>query len=54
MWITAIIFFIGVFLLVPLLFTYKACFFRKLAHGTTVSSQETTGEYDSKGRWFKY
>ena len=54
MWITAIMFFIGVFLLLPLLFTYKACFFRKLAHGVTVIKRETTGEYDSKGRWFKY
>ena len=54
MWITAIILFIGVFLLLPILFTYKACFFRKLAHGAAVINQETTGEYDSKGRWYKY
>ena len=54
MWITAIILFIGVFLLLPLLFTYKACFFRKLAHGAAVVNRETTGEYDSKGRWYKY
>jgi hypothetical protein len=53
-WITAIILFIGVFLLLPLLFTYKACFFRKLAHGAAVVNRETTGEYDSKGRWYKY
>jgi hypothetical protein len=54
MGITAIILFIGVFLLLPLLYTYKACFFRKLAHGTAVIQQQSTGEYDSKGRWFKY
>jgi len=54
MWVTAIILFIGVFLLLPLLFTYKACFFRKLARGATIIQQQTTGEYDSKGRWFKY
>ena len=54
MWITAIILFIGVFLLVPLLYSYKACFFRKLARGATIIQQQTTGEYDSKGRWYKY
>jgi hypothetical protein len=54
MWITAIILFIGVFLLVPLLYSYKACFFRKLARGATIIQQQTNGEYDSKGRWYKY
>jgi hypothetical protein len=54
MWITAIILFIGVFLLLPLLHTYKACFFRKLARGATIIQQSTTGDYDSKGRWYKY
>ena len=54
MWITAIVFFIGVFLLVPLLYSYKACFFRKLVGGAFISQQPTTGEYDSKGRWYKY
>ena len=54
MWVTAIILFLGVFLLLPLLYTYKACFFRKLARGATIIQQQTTGEYDSKGRWFKY
>jgi len=54
MWITAIILFIGVFLLLPLLYTYKACFFRKLARGAVIIQQPTTGDYDSKGRWYKY
>jgi hypothetical protein len=54
MWITAIVFFIGVFLLVPVLYSYKACFFRKLVDGAFISQQVTTGEYDSKGRWYKY
>jgi hypothetical protein len=54
MWITAILLFTGIFLLLPLLYTYKACFFRKLARGATIIQQQTTGEYDSKGRWFKY
>ena len=54
MWITALILFIGVFLILPLLYTYKACFFRKLARGAVIIQQPTTGDYDSKGRWFKY
>jgi hypothetical protein len=54
MWITAIILFIGVFLILPLLYTYKACFFRKLARGAVILQQPTTGDYDSKGRWYKY
>jgi hypothetical protein len=54
MWITAIILFIGVFLILPLLYTYKACFFRKLARGAVTLQQPTTGDYDSKGRWYKY
>jgi hypothetical protein len=53
-WITAVILFIGVFLLLPLLYSYKACFFRKLIRGAPVAHQPTTGEFDSKGRWFKY
>lgn len=54
MWITAGILFIGVVLLLPLLYSYKACFFRKLIRGAPVAHQPTTGEFDSKGRWFKY
>ena len=54
MWITAGILFIGVVLLLPLLYSYKACFFRKLILGAPVAHQPTSGEFDSKGRWFKY
>jgi hypothetical protein len=58
MWITAVILFIGVFLLLPILYSYKACFFKKIAGetsgGTIITQQPTTGEYDSKGRWYKY
>jgi hypothetical protein len=54
MWITAVILFIGVFLLLPLLYSYKACFFRKLTRGAPVTQQPTNGEFDSKGRWYKY
>ena len=54
MWITAVFLFIGMFLLLPILYCYKACFFKKLAGTTIITQQATTGEYDSKGRWYKY
>lgn len=54
-WVTAVVLFIGGLILIPLLTSYKACFFRKLsAGGSVVSIQQVTGEYDSKGRWYKY
>jgi len=52
-WVTAVIIFIGCIILVPLLTTYKACFYKQLGGGTA-SIQQVTGEYDSKGRWYKY
>jgi hypothetical protein len=52
-WVTAIVLFIGALVLLPLLVSYKACFFKKIAGGTP-SIQQITGEYDSKGRWYKY
>ena len=52
--ITAIILFFGIFLLLPILCSYKACFFKKLAGGVIITQQPTTGEFDSKGRWYKY
>jgi hypothetical protein len=54
MWITALFLFIGMFLLLPILYCYKACFFKKLAGTTIITQQPTIGEYDSKGRWYKY
>jgi hypothetical protein len=54
MWITAVFLFIGMFLLLPILYCYKGCFFKKLAGTTIIIQQPTTGEYDSKGRWYKY
>lgn len=54
MWITAIVLFIGVFILLPVLYSYKACFFKRLIRTTTITQQPTTGEYDSRGRWYKY
>lgn len=54
MWITTAILFVGVLVLLPLLYSYKACFFRKLIRGTPDIQLPITGEFDSKGRWFKY
>jgi cytochrome bd-type quinol oxidase subunit 2 len=54
MWVTALILFIGVLILIPLLFSYKACFYRKMASSAVTTQQQTYGEYDSKGRWYKY
>jgi hypothetical protein len=52
-WITAVVLFIGSFIRVPFIYSYKACFYRRLA-GSTPSIQQQTGEYDRKGRWYKY
>ena len=54
MWVTAVLVFIGVLILLPLVFSYKACFYKKIASSTVVIEQQSTGEYDSKGRWYKY
>jgi len=54
MWVTAVLVFIGVLILLPLLFSYKACFYKKIASSTVVIEQQSSGEYDSKGRWYKY
>jgi len=53
-WVTAVILFIGVLILLPLLFGYKACFYKRMAGNTVMIEQQTYGEYDSKGRWYKY
>ena len=52
--VTAIILFVGVLILLPILYSYKACFFKKMASSTVTIEQQTYGEYDSKGRWYKY
>jgi hypothetical protein len=52
-WVTAAVLFIGGLVLIPIIISYKACFFKKLA-GNTVTIQQIPGEYDSKGRWYKY
>ncbi len=52
--ITAVCLFFGFLVLLPILSTYKACFFRSVAEGSVTVEQPVTGEYDSKGRWYKY
>ncbi|OPX63669.1 MULTISPECIES: hypothetical protein [unclassified Methanoregula] len=52
-WITAVVLFIGVLVILPVLVSYKACFYRKIS-GDAQAGPMTTGEYDSKGRWYKY
>jgi hypothetical protein len=54
MWITAVIVFVGILILLPLLFSYKACFYKKMASGAVMVEQQAYGEYDNKGRWYKY
>jgi len=53
-WVTAAVIFIGVLILLPVLFSFKACFYRKMAGSTPAGGQPAYGEYDSKGRWYKY
>ena len=54
-WVTAAVICLALTFLVPLLFAYKAVFYRSLI-GIAPGSAERplTGEYDSKGRWYKY
>jgi hypothetical protein len=55
MLVTAVLLFIGVLILLPLFFSYKACFYKKMAGGSAIKiEQQIYGEYDSKGRWYKY
>jgi len=53
MWVTAAVIFFGITFIVPLLLAYKACFYRSLI-GSPVAIQQVAGEFDSKGRWYKY
>ena len=52
-WITALVIFTWMAFLVPVLYTYKACFYRLISTGVT-QIQQQVGEYDSKGRWYRY
>jgi hypothetical protein len=53
-WVTAVIIFIALLFLVPLLLAYKACFYRAMIGSPAAAGQPVTGEFDSKGRWYKY
>jgi hypothetical protein len=50
--ITAALLFLAVTVTVSILYGFKACFFRDSA-GTTAAGTDL-GEYDEKGRWFRY
>lgn len=52
-WITTVLIFCWVTILIPFIYTYKACFYRLIVGGTTPIQQQM-GEFDSKGRWYKY
>ncbi len=52
-WVTAAVLFLSGLLLIPFITSYKACFYRTLTRAQVPIRQES-GEYDSKGRWYKY
>jgi hypothetical protein len=51
-WVTAILLAAGSAFLFTFAYTYKACFFRE--HEALTPVAQIIGEYDSKGRWYKY
>ena len=51
--ISSIIFALGALVLVTVLYTYKACFY-KVISGATPPLEVVQGAYDEKGRWYKY
>ena len=51
--ISSIIFAIGALILVTVLSTYKACFYKEIS-GVTPPVTTVQGEFDEKGRWYKY
>lgn len=52
-WITAGIILCWMTLIIPILYTFKACFYRQVS-GKIAHVQQQVGEFDSKGRWYKY
>ena len=48
--LTTIIYMVALSIIVTILYTYKACFFRHYLGTTTLPA----GKYDEKGRWYKY
>ncbi len=53
MWITAVIFCIGAAVLVTFIYAFKCCFYNIIA-GSVAKVEVISGEFDSKGRWYKY
>ena len=51
--ITSLVFFAGIALVFSLLYAFKAYFYRDYA-STGEGDPRLQGEYDSKGRWYKY
>jgi hypothetical protein len=52
-WVSAAVAFIVLACCGTFVVAYRACFFRKLAV-TSPSAPPTAGEYDAKGRWYRY
>jgi hypothetical protein len=48
--VTAVLYIIGVTISVTFFYAYKACFFRRYSS----SAIPVVGEFDEKGRWYKY
>jgi hypothetical protein len=53
LFITAFLLFIGLTILIAVITCFKACFFHDRSSGTSAETVEQ-GEYNSKGRWYKY
>jgi hypothetical protein len=51
--VSALFAFIGVTLAISIIYSFKACFFRDYA-GVPAAAVPEQGEFDEKGRWFKY
>ena len=52
-WITSLIIFVWMTTIIPIIYTYKACFYQRVA-GKVTQIQQEVGEFDNKGRWYKY
>lgn len=50
--VTALLAFIGITLVTAVIYSFKACFFRD--HAGAPAATPLQGEYDEKGRWFRY
>jgi hypothetical protein len=51
--ITSFFLFLALAVSISIVYTFKACLFRDLSEGSS-EGQPTAGEYDSKGRYYKY